>query len=71
MADKNSYSIGDTISPYKVAFYIVPLINSITRVGTMEEKQLLFDSMLDWKAYNLIPSTKRGAGPSAKETVLA
>lgn len=71
MADKNSYSIGDTISPYKVAFYIVPLINSITRVGTMEEKQLLFDSMLDWKAYNLIPSTKRGAGPSAKETILA
>lgn len=71
MADKNSYSIGDTISPYKVAFYIVPLINSITRVGTLEEKQLLFDSMLDWKAYNVIPSTKRGAGAGAKETVLA
>lgn len=71
MADKNSYSIGDTISPYKVAFYIVPLINSITRVGTMEEKKLLFDSMLDWKAYNLVPSTKRGAAKGVKETVLA
>lgn len=71
MADKNSFSIGDTISPYKVAFYIVPLINSITRVGTMEEKQLLFDSMLDWRAYNLVPSTKRGAAKGAKETVLA
>ena len=71
MADKNSYSIGDTISPYRVAFYIVPLINSITRVGTMEEKQLLFDSMLDWKAYNLIPSTKRGAAKGSKETILA
>ena len=52
-------------------FYIVPLINSITRVGTMEEKQLLFDSMLDWRAYNLVPSTKRGAAKGAKETVLA
>ena len=71
MADKNSYSIGDTISPYKVAFYIVPLINSITRVGTMQEKQLLFDSMLDWKAYNLVPSTKRGAPKGSKETILA
>lgn len=70
MADKNSFSIGDVISPYKVAFYIVPLINSITRVGTTEEKQLLFDSMLDWKAYNLIPSTKRGM-KGTMETVLA
>lgn len=71
MADKNSFSIGDTISPYKVAFYIVPLINSITRVGTMAEKELLFDSMLDWKAYNLVPSTKRGAAKGSKETILA
>lgn len=71
MADKNSYSIGDIISPYKVAFYIVPLINSITRVGTMQEKQLLFDSMLDWRAYNLVSSTKRGAAKGSKETILA
>jgi len=27
--------------------------------------------MLDWKAYNIVPSTKRGAGAGAKETVLA
>lgn len=60
MANKNSYSLGDTLSPIGVAFYIVPLINAITRVGTMEEKKLLFESMLNWKAYDLIPSTKRG-----------
>lgn len=60
MANKNSYSLGDTLSPIGVAFYIVPLMNAITRVGTMEEKQLLFESMLNWKAYDLIPSTKRG-----------
>lgn len=38
MANKNSYSLGDTLSPIGVAFYIVPLMNAITRVGTMEEK---------------------------------
>lgn len=60
MIEKNARQIGDTISPIKVAFYVVPLVNAITRVGTMEEKTLLFESMLDWKAYDLIPSTKRG-----------
>ena len=38
----------------------MPLINSITRVGTMAEKTLLFESMLNWKAFDLVPSTKRG-----------
>lgn len=40
--------------------HIVPLVNAITRVGTQDEKQILFESMLEWKAYDLIPSTKRG-----------
>ena len=50
MADKNAYSIGDTISPYKVSFYIVPLINAVMRIGSLAEKKLLFESMLEWKA---------------------
>ena len=29
-------------------------------MGTQEEKLILFESMLDYKAYELIPSTKRG-----------
>lgn len=70
MAEKNKRQIGSTISPIKVAFYIVPLVNAITRVGTMEEKQLLFDSMLDWKAYNLIPSNKRGHKAGETEMVI-
>lgn len=60
MINKNSYSIGPTLSPISIAFYVVPLINAVARVGTMEEKQLLFESMLEWKAYEEIPSTKRG-----------
>ena len=60
MAEKNHYQLGDNPTPIGVAFYIVPLINSITRVGTLEEKTLLFESMLNWKAFGLVPSTKRG-----------
>lgn len=70
MAEKNKRQIGSEISPIKVAFYIVPLVNAITRVGTMEEKQLLFNSMLNWKAYSLIPSNKRGHKPGEQETVI-
>lgn len=61
MADKNAYQLGKgDLTPIGVAFYIVPLVNAITRVGTQDEKQILFESMLEWKAYDLIPSTKRG-----------
>lgn len=60
MADKNAFSIGSVLSPFVAAFYIVPLINAVTRIGTLEEKQLLFDSMLEWKAWEMVPSTKRG-----------
>lgn len=58
--EKNSYSLGDTITPMGAAFYIVPFINAVTRSGTQEEKELLFNSMLTFKAFNKIPSTKRG-----------
>jgi hypothetical protein len=29
-------------------------------VGTLEQKEILFESMLEHKAHILIPSTKRG-----------
>lgn len=43
-----------------IAWYVAPLINSVTRVGSQEEKRLIFEGMLEYKAYNMIPSTKRG-----------
>lgn len=70
MAEKNSYSLGNAPSPIGVAFYIVPLINAITRVGTLAEKTLLFESMLEYKALEMIPSTKRGCA-GQQETRLA
>lgn len=60
MVKKNEYSLGDTLSPIGVAFYVVPFINAVTRVGSMADKLLLFESMLEWKADEMIPSTKRG-----------
>ena len=60
MTIKNDYSLKGQITPFGVAFYIAPYINATTRCGTQEEKLTLFESMLDFKAYELVPSTKRG-----------
>ena len=60
MAIKNEFSLKGNITPFGVAFYIAPYINATTRCGSQEEKLLLFESMLDYKAYQQIPSTKRG-----------
>ena len=46
------------LTPIQVAFYIAPLINALIRVGTPNEKELLFKSFV--KGDEIIPSTKRG-----------
>lgn len=60
MIEKNHYQLGDNLTPIGIAFYVAPYVNAITRVGLEEEKRTLFEAMLDWKAYESIPSTKRG-----------
>lgn len=60
MTIKNEYSLGGKVTPFGVAFYIAPYVNAVTRSGTMEEKIVLFESMLEFKAFEMIPSTKRG-----------
>lgn len=67
IVDKQSYSLKDGITPIGIAFYIAPYVNATIRMGTQEEKLVLFESMLDFKAYELIPSTKRGC-KGQKET---
>ena len=49
------------LSPIDIAFYIAPLINAITRVGTMDEKECMFYCFIDPK--RPMTSTKRGAKP--------
>lgn len=69
MIEKNSYSLGTDITPIGIAFYVAPYVNAITRVGQMEEKMTLFEAMLDWKAYESIPSTKRGCKGQLEQRV--
>ena len=59
LIDKQSYSMNNKINSTTVAFYIVPLINAMIRVGTMEEKERLFGAFID--GTKKIPSNKRGA----------
>lgn len=70
MIDKNSFPLSksDYVSnnlkmactSIGAAFFIVPFVNAITRSGTLKEKELLFNSMLNHKAYQKILSNKRG-----------
>ena len=60
LVERQSYSLGGTITPIGVAFYIAPLVNATIRVGTQQEKETMFKAMLSHLAYEQIPSTKRG-----------
>ena len=60
MMNRQKYQFEGGITPIGIAFYITPYINAMTRSGTMEEKYLMFEAMLEWRSDELIPSTKRG-----------
>lgn len=70
MWQKNKFKLTDTPTAWGFTFYVVPLINAINRSGTFEEKQLIFQSMLECKANKLILSNKRGHKLGEQETVV-
>ena len=53
------------LTPIDIAFYIAPLINAITRVGTITEKENMFYCFIE--PDKLVQSTKRGAKPGDTE----
>lgn len=55
------FSMKGELTPFTVAFYIAPLINAVNRIGSQEEKELLFRAMLDADGASPIESGKRGA----------
>ena len=57
--EKQSFSTGGKVNPMTVAFYVVPMINAMIRIGTMEEKIRLFEAFIHGN--EMIPSGKRGA----------
>ena len=59
LIEKQSFSMGGKVNPISVAFYIVPLINAMIRVGSPEEKDRCFRAFIDGTV--MVPSNKRGA----------
>ena len=51
MFRKNQFALKGKLTPIGVAFYIAPFVNAMTRSGSVEEKLLLFESMLQHRAF--------------------
>ena len=47
LRDNAAYQLGESITPIGVAFYIVPMINSMCRTGTLAEKERMFLSFIE------------------------
>ena len=61
MVEKDKFHIeGQQLSPFNIAWYIAPFLNAISRSGTLQEKQVVFESMIEFLSYQTVPSTKRG-----------
>lgn len=60
LVEKQAFSLGSVsnLTPIGIAFYIVPLINALIRVGSTLEKENLFLSFVE--PYRAVNSTKRG-----------
>lgn len=69
LVDKQAFSLGDLsrLNPMGIAFYIVPLINAMIRVGSAAEKEILFRSFIEGDT--VVQSTKRGAKVGQMETI--
>ncbi len=46
LIEKQSFSMKGKVNPLSVAFYIVPLINALIRVGTQEDKETLYQAFV-------------------------
>ncbi len=68
LIEKQSYSMGNEITPTAIAFYIVPLVNAMIRIGTMEEKERLFMAFID--GHQMVPCNKRGAKGTFEEVAI-
>ena len=66
---KNQFKLGEHITSWGAAFYIAPFVNAMVRSGTQEEKELLFESMLKMRAFEMVPSTKRGCKGQEEQIV--
>lgn len=64
----NDAAIISSLNPTTIAFYIVPLVNAMIRVGTFEEKERMLKAFI--KGTELVVSHKRGAKGSLEEVAV-
>lgn len=70
LAKKNEYSMKGKVNHMSVAFYVAPYVNAICRSGTIEQKTIVFKSMLKHEAFKEVLSTKRGHLLGEKEQLV-
>ena len=54
------YSMKGLLTVHNIAWYISPVINAVTRIGTLEERELLFRAMIEQD--EMFAYDKRGVG---------
>ncbi|KOS61561.1 DHH family phosphoesterase [Lysinibacillus agricola] len=59
---KQEYSMKSKLNPTTIGFYIAPLINAVTRIGTIEEREDMFKAFIEYK--ELVEYTPRGKDKS-------
>lgn len=60
LAKAQEYSMHSDITVHNIAWYIAPVINSITRIGSPEERELVFKAMIEQD--EMFTYNKRGVG---------
>ena len=62
LLEKQAYSVNNIEAPTKIdiAFYIAPLINGVIRFGTAEEKEILFEGLVNYESDEIIETRYRG-----------
>lgn len=60
LAKAQEYSMHGEITVHNISWYIAPVINSITRIGTQEERELVFKAMIEQD--EMFAYDKRGVG---------
>ena len=60
LAKAQEFSMNGQLTVHNIAWYIAPVINAITRIGTLEERELLFRAMIEQD--EIFAYDKRGVG---------
>lgn len=64
---KQSYSIGDKINMCSISYYITPLINAMCRLGSQQEKELMFRGFIETDEF--FDYKKRGSDTIEQESI--